>query len=157
MSETAKIDLKRCQEQLIISTQQYVKRQLSWIKNRLAAGNLLKNRVFELEFESTAKFGEQVVDKAVKITKEFLTGALRIEVVEVGAREEKYKEWKKFKCEECELTLNGEREYKIHVESKKHYKRLQHLKNLKIKFEREMMKQGKEVGVDNEEKLTDDL
>ena len=129
-----------CKARLIIQTQRYAKKQITWIQNRLACEtSLVKSRVFLLEFDSLESFDEQVVSKAKQILKDYLEGnlsALSEESKEiVKAINDSLISWKKYYCEVCECYLNGEKEWLNHANTKRHKKSRQKKDKMKKNYE----------------------
>jgi len=160
-SETRKV-FAECKVRLVQSTQKYAKRQLTWMSNRLAGENsLVKNRVFLLEFDSVAKFKEQVIDKALTVLDQYFEGKLpALEFSEKVAQSinDNLVNWKKYYCEDCGYHLNGEKEWAGHPHSKKHKKNVDK-KNKRKKNLENMIKYKKivEPALEEKAKLGDEI
>jgi len=145
--------LEECKRKLITSTETYAKQQLTWIRNRLYNQPILKNRIFLLEFTEVSKFQEQALDKGREIVQNYLRGELVIPSNEDENDQdylvEKYKGWKRHFCDVCEINLSGDKEWEIHIKSKRHKKTKEriakHKRNMEMKLYYEKQKeQGKE-------------
>ena len=154
-SGTKKV-LEECKRKLITATEQYAKRQLTWIKNRLASDSRLKGRLYTLEFSEATKFNEEVVTKGVGVLSDFFAGKLiKDEEDDEGdvQREvvEKYKTWKRFTCDVCEVDLSGKDQWETHLKSKKHKKMkeksIRHQKNMerKLQYEQSLLNKKPEL------------
>nr|CAI39090.1 Putative tRNA delta(2)-isopentenylpyrophosphate transferase [Paramecium tetraurelia] len=135
-------------EKLINDTMAYTKKQQQWIKNRILCNSkidIIANRLFLLEFESTQTFKQQVVNQAEKIynlfCQLFQQGQLEDEQFKISAQNleniaiispekiEKYKatqklkqrnNWKKQECQLCNKKMNGPYEIEQHFKSRYH-------------------------------------
>lgn len=143
--------LEECIKKLITATEHYAKRQITWIKNRIAADPKVQDKLLLLEFSDASKFNEQVVSIGLQALNDFLQGkSLYKEEKESDKRKanpEKYENWKRHFCEACDVTLNGEDQWQSHIKSKKHKKikekKAKHQRNMemKIKYDKEKEKQ----------------
>ncbi|CAD8189728.1 unnamed protein product [Paramecium octaurelia] len=135
-------------EKLINDTMAYTKKQIQWIKNRILCNSkidIIANRLFVLEFESTQTFKEQVVIPAQKLynlfCQLFQQGKLEDEQFKISSQDienipiitpekiEKYKatqklkqrnNWKKQECLLCNKKMNGPYEIEQHFKSRYH-------------------------------------
>jgi len=140
LDPTLKGVIEECINKLVGATEAYAKRQVTWIKNRLASQPLLKNRVFLLEFTAAPQFQTEVTEKGVELAKQFFKGQLTPEEDEDLDQEQllnKYKNWKRFTCDVCQVTINGQSEWDVHLKSKRHKKTKEriakHQKNMEMK------------------------
>ncbi|CAD8171197.1 unnamed protein product [Paramecium pentaurelia] len=150
--------LKEGTERLINDTMAYTKKQIQWIKNRILCNSkidIIANRLFLLEFESTQTFKEQVVipaqkiyslfcqlsqddklgDEQFKISSQKLENILTItpQMIEKYKQTQKLKSrtnWKKQVCKLCNKTMNGPFEIEQHFKSR--YHKLNLLKDAKL-------------------------
>eukprot|EP01114_Cavostelium_apophysatum_P022544 TRINITY_DN8190_c0_g1_i2.p1 TRINITY_DN8190_c0_g1~~TRINITY_DN8190_c0_g1_i2.p1 ORF type:complete len:245 (-),score=49.02 TRINITY_DN8190_c0_g1_i2:23-757(-) len=109
--------LETCVESLKAHTRRYAKSQLQWINHRLLKKGVT---IHKLDSTDLTKWTEKVVEPALQIVGAFVKGdtvpdtwALQSSVVQKG-------EWKKYECDVCNRTLNGEVEWKAHQKSKQH-------------------------------------
>jgi len=139
--------IEECKIKLINATESYAKRQVTWIKNRIASQPLLKNRVFLLEFSEASKFQSEVTEKGVNLAKKFFKGEF-VPIEDEDLDQEhllnKYKGWKRFTCDVCEVTMNGQSEWDVHLKSKRHKKTKEglakHQRNMEMKLLHEKKK-----------------
>jgi tRNA delta(2)-isopentenylpyrophosphate transferase len=150
--------LEECAKLLNVATQQYSKRQIRWIKNRLFDNELLKGHVFELEFSDASKFMEEAVDKGAAILDSYFDGKIEFKhdsQKQEGTDKERYMAWKKVYCDVCQIYLNGEKEFEAHSNSKRHKKckekKAKLEKNMEMKMKYELLKQEKEKQEKNED------
>lgn len=155
MSPELQDNLVQCADNLVIATKNYAAKQILWIKTRLHDQALTKDNVFLLEFTDAKKFGEEVVERGKQIAQNYLDGKLQFrepQLNEAGLFEgdfEKYEhEWKKIRCEICNVELNGESEYEGHISSKRHKKMIEkkkkYEKNMEMKLKYQQLKQQEE-------------
>jgi len=147
LDESLKEVIEECKAKLINATEAYAKRQVTWIKNRIASQPLLKNRVFLLEFSEATKFQSEVVEKGVNLAEKFFKGEF-VPIEDEDLDQEhllnKYRGWKRFTCDICEITINGENEWDVHLKSKRHKKTKEgmakHQRNMEMKLLHEKKK-----------------
>lgn len=131
-------------------TKNYARKQISWLKNTWAVhdspllnhSGKYKSILFELDTSDLSKWESEVLGSAVAIAKgSYPTHSLTVNKALVSGEEipkkildtyqvkepkaHKVKEWKKYKCEICNgKVVNGEQEWKAHLQSRMHKRRL---------------------------------
>lgn len=98
--------LQECIDRLVISTMQYSKKQIRWIKNRIS-GHLQVNQIDTSnaeEWENIRKQGLECLENSVSGVDFILP---------------KQSSWT---CSTCNITLKGSSEYNQHLRSKRHKK-----------------------------------
>lgn len=99
--------LQECIDRLVLSTMQYSKKQIRWIKNRIH-GHLQINRIDTSNAEDWESIKRQGLE------------ALEKETGETNFIIPKQSAWN---CETCGITLKGNSEWTQHIRSKKHKKK----------------------------------
>jgi len=140
--DASQIDAKRNEElfrsgleTLKVATRRYAKRQIRWIKTRMLPFSQLQRPLFEmhqLDTTTKEKWQTDVLPKALAILRRFLAKKEHFqEDIKDRNADAQYSvgivssigSWKKYRCEECNRTLNGKNEYEVHLKSRGHKKR----------------------------------
>lgn len=120
-------------EQVKVHSRQYARSQISWIKNSLCSSSL----IYKLDSTDPKKWYDKVYVPASEIACKLMRGEAmqdvkaevsrrwseHVDILDSAESEDKpteEKAWKKFECEFCHRTLNGENEWNAHVKSKAH-------------------------------------
>lgn len=94
---------------------------------------------------------EEVVAPSISIAENYFNDKLEFKDTELNDEGffmgdvDKYEhEWKKIKCEVCNITLSGDKEYEGHLKSKRHNKILNkeknHQRNMEMKRKYELIR-----------------
>eukprot|EP00056_Hartaetosiga_gracilis_P008202 m.117173 g.117173 ORF g.117173 m.117173 type:complete len:298 (+) comp12868_c0_seq1:803-1696(+) len=117
--------LNQCVDKMKQQTRRYSRKQTQWIRNRVC-----RERdgmyVYRLDATDLGRWEENVYDKAKGIVERALAHdmvpsnvALK-PYVDDGS---KISKWRKYHCETCDKTLNGDHEWEVHLKTKKHHRR----------------------------------
>eukprot|EP01083_Nonionella_stella_P223250 795844_1 len=155
--ESLKKIRKECIDKYGMDTRRYARKQRRWLKNRISRPALLLP-IYRLDTSDKEQWKECVLDVVVKIVQCFLNDkeidediVKRLDSVNKlgdikemkrSVNVESLTDWKNYECDTCNQVLHGEMEWKTHLKSKKHKKRLRNLKrqreNNLLRFENYM-------------------
>ena len=118
-------------EQVKLHTRQYAKAQISWIKN----GLLPSATVYRLDSSDTKHWNDFVLNPAIMVASMLMQARTREEVSAalqashpavdclIPSAPSSFKSdnaWKKYQCEYCNRTLNGDAEWSAHQKARAH-------------------------------------
>jgi tRNA dimethylallyltransferase len=156
--------LKECVESMKAHTRQYAKKQVKWIKGLLAS-DLKKEeqhdyihggRLYVLDATDLYHWRKNVSERGISITDEFLLGHSTIPqtpatlsiLLPQEEQGDKTTQWKHITCPVCHnpddspLIIVGDRQYDIHIRSKRHRSNLNRGKRRRD-YEEWLAKKGK--------------
>ncbi|KAJ3273006.1 hypothetical protein HDV01_004912 [Terramyces sp. JEL0728] len=134
-------------EEMKRGTRQYARRQVTWIKNKLAPECLIEHEsgtgaFYLIDATSATAVTDELVAKVVALAKDFLLqnensspSFLGPEVSSLLEQPVQGDEWKQYVCRECvspdgkPKLLNGSAEFEIHMNSSTHKKSVKRNKN----------------------------
>lgn len=124
--------LKQCIERVKVTTRQYARRQLTWIRNRILPRQEFP--VYAFDSSDVSTWGEQVRPKALTIAHAFVKNNLDMLNPQeypvmnnpTTKSSDSIAQWQKFTCDVCHgRILNGQHEWSEHLKSRKHRKLVQ--------------------------------
>lgn len=138
--------LKECIDAMKAHTRQYAKKQAKWIKTSLAVdlkceeqhGYINGGKLHVLDATDLEHWQKNVLQRGEAITREFLEGKHTLEQTPASLRdliqleqEDRTAQWKHITCPVCrnpdnsQLVIVGDKQYDIHLKSKRHRSNLQ--------------------------------
>ncbi|EKE37482.1 hypothetical protein ENUP19_0121G0216 [Entamoeba nuttalli] len=116
-------------ENVKIHTKQYIKKQIRWINNKIVKtkkSSIIHFIHHENDILQLDLIFQQINEQLNSNCNSFNTITKEKEIKE----EEKTKliQWKKYYCEICDIILNGEKEWNVHLISKRHKYKLKRIK-----------------------------
>lgn len=127
------VALKEGMDLLDLHTIQYAKYQRKFIQKKIL-DRLPEDYYLSIHLNEKKHYEERALNASL----EFIQRRLQDEIDISIESPTDFGSWQKFRCETCDLELNGEDQYRVHMKSKKHKKKLAGIKRRAVNEERRL-------------------
>ncbi|KAK8825060.1 tRNA isopentenyltransferase [Blastocystis sp. ATCC 50177/Nand II] len=112
-----------------VDTQQYAKRQITWIRNRLLAR---VQHLIQLDTSQLDRWDDVVLNPAVNVVEHLMAGTLpAVKVNHAFWEQQSESRNKKFVCDVCKKVIMGEEQWHDHLRGRVHKRHVEGLKKKK--------------------------